>query len=146
MTPSPLGDTFFLLQGAFLWRTSLGEKVRDIRGTLFVSIRRGIIWRLTLFSHLKENLNVVSIIYSCHIISGHNMKLILTIWTLDFVDCVPFSWYFSQSSQLILKNLILKLPKNMIKPLLLIWKRIWLYRLIFELRYVWWNQMLACPS
>ena len=46
----------------------------------------------------------------------------LTLWTLKYVDCVsyPFIDYFhiiqnSQSSQLILKNLILGFPKNMIK-------------------------------
>ena len=57
-----------------------------------------------------------------------NLKVISTLWTLIYGDCVPFlcwSFPYSQLSQLLSENLILELSKNMIKPPL-----IWLMHLI----------------
>ena len=55
-------------------------------------------------------------------------------------------WFFpycSQSSQLIQKHFILEFQKNMTKPPW-IWLMHLLYRLIFKLRWVSWNQMFVC--
>ena len=71
------------------------------------------------------------------------MNVILTFWTLHYVDCVPFLYWFfpycSQLSLLISKNLILHFPKNMIKQMHLTF-----YRLIFKLQWTWWHEMVEC--
>ena len=53
----------------------------------------------------------------------YNMKVILKLWTLNYVDCIPFSCILSilfTTEPTNLKNLILEFAKNMIK-LSLIW-------------------------
>ena len=52
----------------------------------------------------------------------NSMKVLLTLWTLNYFNCVFLYWFFphcSQSNQPIFKNLILKFPKNMIRPSLI---------------------------
>ena len=98
------------------------------------------------FSQQDKKMKIIEII------NGHliNIKIILTIWTLKYVDCFSFSFidfflYYSQLSQLIYKNIFLKFAKNMIKPP---WFNqcigLDIYRLIFKLCCVWWNQMVVC--
>ena len=49
---------------------------------------------------------------------GLNMKVILTLWTLNYIDCVPFSFSDSlntcpPSNQLIYQKIILKFAKKL---------------------------------
>ena len=61
---------FFCPRSSFSMENLGGGRLYE--GMLFLSFRRGVIWDLTVHSHLKENLLVVSFIYSCHVMLTHN--------------------------------------------------------------------------
>ena len=44
------------------------------------------------------------------------MKVILTLWTMNYVDCVLFIVLIEAIEVTNLKSVILEFPKNMIKP------------------------------
>ena len=44
------------------------------------------------------------------------MKVILTVWTMNYVDCVLFIVLIEAIEVTNLKSVILEFPKNMIKP------------------------------
>ena len=46
----------------------------------------------------------------------NNMKVILTVWTMNYVDCVLFIVLIEAIEVTNLKSVILEFPKNMIKP------------------------------
>ena len=46
----------------------------------------------------------------------NNMKVILTVWTMNYVDCVLFIVLIEAIELTNLKSVILEFPKNMIKP------------------------------
>ena len=46
----------------------------------------------------------------------NNMKVILTVWTMNYVDCVFFIVLIEAIEVTNLKSVILEFPKNMIKP------------------------------
>ena len=46
----------------------------------------------------------------------NNMKVILTVWTMNYVDCVLFIVLIEAIEVTNLKSVILEFPKNVIKP------------------------------
>ena len=60
----------FCLRGSFIME-NLGRGTL-YEGMLFFSHRGRVIWGLTVHSDLKENLPVVSFVYSCHVMVTHN--------------------------------------------------------------------------
>ena len=79
----------------------------------------------------------------------YNMKIILILWTLNYLDCVPsLYWFFpycSQSSQLILKNLISPISKKHDQAYLHNLNNVFDFiGWYFELHCIWWNEMVVC--
>ena len=89
-----------LPQGALLWRALVGEKA--IWGTVLSLRGNGVICGLTAYSHFKENLLVVSNIYSCHMSRSRNTpgNFDFLLGSLFFQEC--FRYFYN--IKIIIKN------------------------------------------